>query len=261
VPQAYSAAFARAYQLRWGFFARNSAPLLRAYYESTSLGKSNQELLDLCCGTGVLAAHFLEHGYHVTGLDLSEAMLQFARQNTQAYVVAGLANFIQGDASDFHLDQKFGFIVSTFDALNHLADEDALGRCFRCVFSVLKEGGVFIFDLNTSLGLRQWNGMTVDDSSPEALVINRGFIVSETNRAWTAITGFLKEEDGRYTRFDEVAYNTIFDMERVRGLLLQAGFASVHFARLTDLAVPLQDPEVERRVFFVARKDQAALQP
>ena len=57
--QAYSASFARLYNLRWGGFAQRVAPIIRDLYESTPLGKVNRSLLDLCCGTGQLAVHFL----------------------------------------------------------------------------------------------------------------------------------------------------------------------------------------------------------
>jgi SAM-dependent methyltransferase len=254
MPQAYSASFARAYNLRWGFFAANAGPLIRAYYEATPAGRRNRKMLDLCCGTGVLARHFLEHSYQVVGLDLSESMLAFARQNNQDYLVAGQVKFIQGDASSYQVGEQFGLVVSTFDALNHLPDEAGLKGCFACTAAVLENEGIFIFDLNTVLGLRQWNGMQVDDSSPEALIINRGFLVDENRRAWTAITGFLKEADGRFTRFDEVAYNTLFSMDRVKTLLNEAGFSQVHFARLSDLETPVADPEAERRIFILAQK-------
>src|SRR5215210_1417655 len=36
-------------------------------------------VLDLCCGTGQIAAGLTERGFQVTGLDGSEAMLRFAR--------------------------------------------------------------------------------------------------------------------------------------------------------------------------------------
>lgn len=253
MPQAYSAEFARAYNLRWIFFASHAAPLIQAYYESTPFGRSNRKLLDLCCGTGILARHFLEHEYQVVGLDLSEPMLSFARQNNQDYLLAGQVSFVQGDASSYQFSQRFGLVVSTFDALNHLPDEAALKRCFECTFSVLEQAGTFIFDINTALGLRQWSGMQVDDSNPDALIINRGFLVGENNRAWTAITGFLKESDGRYTRFDETAYNTMFSMTRVETLLKETGFSQIRFARLSDLNTPVSDPESERRVFIVAQ--------
>ena len=68
--QAYNASFARIYNLRWASFAQNTAPRLRAFYEMTPVGQDNRSMLDLCCGTGQLALHFLDHGYRVTGRDM-----------------------------------------------------------------------------------------------------------------------------------------------------------------------------------------------
>jgi len=142
--QAYSSAFARIYNERWVEHARHVAPILRAFYESTALGAENRHLLDLCCGTGQLAVHFLEHGYTVTGFDFSEPMLRYACKNAAPYVAGGQARFVQGDASDFALDERYGLVVSTFDVLNHLPDEAALRACFACVYRVLEPGGVLV---------------------------------------------------------------------------------------------------------------------
>jgi len=67
----YNPGFANIYNLRWGGFANHVAPRIREFYESTLLGKMNKSMLDVCCGTGQLALHFLENGYDVTGLDFS----------------------------------------------------------------------------------------------------------------------------------------------------------------------------------------------
>ena len=101
--QAYSRSFARVYNLRWSDFSRHVAPRIQEFYESTPLGQDNRHLLDVCCGTGQLAVHFLERGYKVTGLDLSDEMLHYARQNAASYVERGRARFVQGDAADFEL--------------------------------------------------------------------------------------------------------------------------------------------------------------
>lgn len=248
--QAYGKAFAKIYNLRWGGFAKWAAPLLLDFYTGTSIGQENKEVLDLCCGTGQLALHFLEQGYRVTGLDLSEHMLRYARENCQASIESGQAEFIQGDASDFQLEKRFGLVVSTFDALNHLESKEALQKCFICVQAVCE--GYFIFDLNTKKGLRRWNGINIDDSSEEILIINRGIYDGESDRAWTRITGFVQGEDGRYERFDETAFNTVFEMEEVRGMLLEAGWRTAYCAKVEDLKTAIEAPEEEGRVFFVA---------
>ncbi len=251
--QAYNRIFARVYNLRWAGFANQVAPRLLAFYSRTPVGSTNRDVLDLCCGTGQLAQCFLEKGYCVTGLDLSEYMLEYARENTRAYVESGQARFVQGDASSFALDGHFGLVVSTYDALNHLPDEQALRNCFQCVGQVLVEDGYFIFDLNTRRGLRRWSGVTVDDGE-EVMIVTRGVYDEEHGKACTEISGFVREEDGRYERFRQVAYNTAFELTRVKNALLELGWREVHLARLADLSVPADDPESEGRVFFVARR-------
>jgi SAM-dependent methyltransferase len=189
----------------------------------------------------------------VTGLDLSEHMLQYARENASAYVESGQAEFLQADAASFVLDRQFGMVASTFDALNHLESEDALQACFRSVFAVLIEGGYFVFDLNTRGGLMRWNNLSVDDSD-EAMIVTRGIYDGKGSRAYTRVSGFIRAANGQYDRFEETVYNTVFDMDWVRDTLLQTGWREVHFARYEALATPIAEPEKERRVFFVARK-------
>ena len=254
--QAYSRTFARIYNARWGFFARQVAPRLEAFYAGTAVGLASKAVLDLCCGTGQLAVHFLERGYRVTGIDLSEVMLDYARENTVPYVESGQAKFLQADAAAFRLEDRFGLAVSTFDALNHLEDVAALGSCFHCVYDVLVDGGWFIFDLNTRLGLeRHWGGISVEDTH-ELMLVNRSIYDCASSRAYTRISGFALVKDGQYERFEETVYNTAFDMENVRQLLLSTGFRSAHCARVEELTTPLVEPECEPRVFFVAQKQE-----
>lgn len=251
--QAYGTSFARIYNQRWTNFANQVAPRIRAYYESISAGFENRRLLDLCCGTGQLVLHFLDHDYQVTGLDLSGAMLEHARANSSPYIVSGQATFVQGNAADFKLPGSFGLVVSTFDALNHLPDFQALKGCFRSVYQVLAEQGVFIFDLNTLHGLRRWTGVSVNDT-PEIMLIMRSLFDEQQQRAYTYISGFTPVGNGLYERFEETAYNSAFCLADVKTALLETGFRHVRFAREQDLRSPVEDPELESRIFIVVEK-------
>jgi SAM-dependent methyltransferase len=248
--QGYSWAFARVYNLWWTDFARDAAPRVLDYYEHTEIGTTDHTLLDLCCGTGQMSRSFLEHGYHVTGLDLSDAMLEHAAANNSEYVKTGQARFVQGDASDYQLDEQFGLVVSSFGSLNHLPSFEALRGCFACTRAMTKAGGTFIFDLNTRSGLQRWNNVTVQDSD-EAMVVYRG-IYDGGDKAYSRVTGFARDEDGRYSRFEQTTYNTVYDLDAVRAALLETGWRDAYFARISDLATPLDEPEREARVFVVA---------
>ncbi len=50
---------------------------------SRNLPSSPQTILDVGCGTGAIGVLFAEMGHHVTGLDLSEAMMAKARQKAK----------------------------------------------------------------------------------------------------------------------------------------------------------------------------------
>jgi SAM-dependent methyltransferase len=251
--QAYKAGFAKIYNIRWGHFARQVAPRLREFFENQPLGKNNRDLLDLCCGAGHLTMYFLEHGYHVTGIDLSEHMLFYARENAKDFLEKGQAEFIQADAANFELDRQFGLAVSTFDALNHLENLEQLQACLENVSQALLPGGYFLFDMNTRLALKYWNRMSVEDTE-EMMLVQRGVYDEQNERALTTISGFLRVSNQYYERFEETVYNTAFDMADVQKAMLTSGFSEAYPSKGQDLGAPLDEPEKERRVFFVGRK-------
>jgi SAM-dependent methyltransferase len=101
-----------------------------------------KEVLELACGTGSLMEG-LQATYHMTGLDVSPAMLQRAKQK-MPHVPMYLA-----DMTDFHLGQKFDVIFCVHNSVNHLPSFVDWKEMFACVSQQLKRGGIFIFDINT----------------------------------------------------------------------------------------------------------------
>ena len=108
------------------------------------------QLLDLCCGTGHLMQPLLERGYKVTGLDGSEAMLNYAREN------APQGEFILGDARTFDIPESFDGVISTSASLNHILSLEELKAVFKKVYSALEPNGLFLFDLNHAAQMRKW---------------------------------------------------------------------------------------------------------
>lgn len=83
-------------------------------------------------------------------------------------------------------------------------------------------------------------------------VTARGIFDGVGDRAIMKFTGFVSLADRAYQRFDETVYNTVFELDRVKSLLLEADFGKIYFARIRDLMTPLDKPEEEGRVFIVA---------
>ena len=100
-------------------------------------------VLDLCCGTGLLAAELAARGYRVVGVDASGAMLELARERLGVE-----ADLRQAWLPALPVEERFDAVVSTFDGLNYLTPAD-LRLTLASVAGVLRPGGWLVFDLHT----------------------------------------------------------------------------------------------------------------
>jgi SAM-dependent methyltransferase len=254
----YNRAFARFYNQEWEGFAKEITPKLLAFYKGTNVSQANSEILDLCCGTGRLAQAFLREGFQVTGIDLSEDMLFYARENNRDYIQSGQANFITGDISNFCLAKEFGLVVSTYDSINHLEDERALFNCFKCVFPLIIPGGYFIFDLNTYAALSNWKWHSISIIDREDLMmVSRGIFDKEHGRALFKCSGYIQVNNTLYEKFEQTIVNTAFSTEKIKNMLNDLGWTKVHFAVPDDLSLSIADPELideENGVLVIAQK-------
>ncbi|MDR5693869.1 MAG: methyltransferase domain-containing protein [Armatimonadota bacterium] len=144
--------FAWFYNRYWGVPFRNQAlPVLERLLLPHI--PEHGSILDLCCGTGQLAQTLAERGYQVTGIDGSEEMLRYARENAPG------VELILADARSFTLPSVYYSVVSTFDSLNHIMRLEELTRVFQNVHAVLGDNGLFLFDVNTEEGYQtRWRG-------------------------------------------------------------------------------------------------------
>lgn len=101
-----------------------------------------QNIIELGCGTGKHASVFAEKGFSVLGIELSEDMLNIARQNENTRL-----RFQKANISNFKVDQKFEIALSLFHVISYLTDNSSLIRTFQLVHESLCDGGLFIFDV------------------------------------------------------------------------------------------------------------------
>jgi len=100
-------------------------------------------VLDVCCGTGLLAADLVARGYRVTGVDASEAMLARARR-----LLGPHAPLIQATLPDLPLEVTFDAATCTLDGFTYLAPA-ALAPTVEAIARVLRPAGWLVFDVHT----------------------------------------------------------------------------------------------------------------
>ena len=96
-------------------------------------------VLDLCCGTGLMAAELIALGYRVVGVDGSSAMLARARQRVGPSTV-----LMQQTLPGLTIGGVFDAAVCTFDALNYLTPADLLAT-LTAVGRRLRPGGWWVY--------------------------------------------------------------------------------------------------------------------
>jgi SAM-dependent methyltransferase len=102
--------------------------------------KSGHRVLDVACGTGVVAITAARHEAHVTALDLTPELLSVARDNAQ---LAGVAvDWHEGDVESLPFDaDAFDVVVSQYGHMFAPRPEVAVREMLR----VLRPGGVLAF--------------------------------------------------------------------------------------------------------------------
>jgi SAM-dependent methyltransferase len=101
---------------------------------------AGKEVLDVGCGTGVLALTAARLGAKVTGLDLTPELVERAKENGALMQLE--ASFVQGDAEALPFDDaKFDFVVSQFGHMFAPRPDVTIAEMLR----VLKPGGTIAF--------------------------------------------------------------------------------------------------------------------
>lgn len=110
--------------------------------------KLGGDILELGCGTGRVTIPLAELGSNVTGLDLSESMLNIFNEKLldQTEEIRSRINLVKGDMKDFRFKKRFHLIIVPFRAFQSLTEEEDINRCLKCVYEHLSENGFFIIN-------------------------------------------------------------------------------------------------------------------
>jgi SAM-dependent methyltransferase len=203
------------------------------------------ESLEVACGTGKLAKIFLDKGYAIEGLDLSESMLNIAKKK-------GL-KVHQGNMIDFELNRKYDLILCIFDSLNYVQQQSELQQCFDSVNKHLDQDGLFIFDMNSDYKINK----TIPRNFAKIQYYKIGdieliWLNSSEPNTWIAdMIFFEKAENGMYRRFCEKHIEKAYKLNIVKSTLkksrfqIAASYADFEFSKIKKNS---------NRWFFVCRK-------
>ena len=134
--------FKAAQKAGWAFFAPLQALTTRSASRLVKHAgvRAGQEVLDVACGTGVVAITAARIGARVRGLDLTPELLERAKEN--ARIAGAEIEFREGDAEALpYKDATFDVVLSQFGHMFAPRPEVVVAEMLR----VLKPGGTIAF--------------------------------------------------------------------------------------------------------------------
>lgn len=195
----------------------------RIVEELRTCGIEEGLVLDLGCGTGSMTELLAEAGYDMIGVDASEEMLELADEKKRKSGHDIL--YLLQDMREFELYGTVRAIVSACDSLNYIIEEEDLRRVFELAHNYLDPDGIFLFDMNTPYKYEKVLAENViAENREEGSFIWENYYDSEERINEYDLTLYIREEDGRYSRYEETHFQKAYDIMTVTGLLEEAGF-------------------------------------
>lgn len=138
----YGEDLAHIHDVGFGDFALNAAPGILDMLDRNGIREGL--VVDLGCGSGLLARKLVDAGYRALGIDISGAMVEIARKRVPE------AEFRVASLFEVAFPPCVA-VTAVGEVLNYLFDPESDGagleRLFRRVHGALAPGGVLVFDL------------------------------------------------------------------------------------------------------------------
>lgn len=150
----------------------------RCVAEFAALLKPASQILDVGCGTGYpIAAYLSGLGHKVTGIDISERMIECAKSQNLPN-----AEFWQEDLLSYQTEKRFDAVIA-FDSLWHIPLEQQ-PMIYGIIGQLLQPGGYLLFthgktnsEVNGEMFGQIFHYSSLDASAVRTLLYNNGLSV------------------------------------------------------------------------------------
>lgn len=210
-----------------------------------------QNILELACGTGNLTIPLTKKNYDIAGIDISEEMLSVAREKAEKEGVELV--LLQQDIAQLDFDiTNLDCVLCACDGFNYITYDDDLENVFTKTYELLKEDGIFIFDISSFYKLSTILGNNMyGENRDDIAYMWQNYFDDEENLVEMELAFFIKDEFEKFERFEEVHQQRAYTEDEILDMLKSSGFKNIKVYGDFTFEAPKQDSQ---RIFFVCKK-------
>jgi SAM-dependent methyltransferase len=228
----YGEDLAHVHDTGFNAFAHKAAKMiiktLKAMLPKAMLPKKGL-IIDLGCGSGIVAKNLVQAGYDVLGIDLSPSLIAIAKREVAE------AKFICSSFFDIELPKCMG-VISTSECFNYISKDNhlkSLELLFGKIYQSLEKDGVLIFDM-LEPGEFQDNSRIFEKEDWTMFVHT---LRDPTQGKLTREITLFKKTGDLYRKTKEVHEANLYPRQQIIQLLVSQGFNVQTFQSKDDFCL------------------------
>jgi len=204
-----------------------------------------QSLLDLGCGTGGHAVELARRGYQVTGVDLSQSMLEQARAKSAALPEIQRPTWRHGDIRGFDTNERYDVAAMMFAVVGYLTTNEDVLSGLRNIRRHLKPNALLICDFwygPSVLATRPGDRLRVETTPIGRVIRGATTVLNVTSHTADVTFNLWSLEGDRVTGETTETHRTRYYFPQEFALFLsQSDFALQSLSAFPSLDAPLSE--------------------
>ena len=191
------------------------------FYDSILKKNNCKKILEVGCGSGMLARRFLKNAYDYIGLDSSNEMLDIARSEVKS------DSFMQCDMRNLSFDKQFESVLITGRSIAYIIDNLDIINTLSGVHNSLKDDGLFVFDAFEANGIfDNFNDFEQNIEHNNKKIKRISNLKKNLKTGWTYdwYAKYIIESDGNVSEFDDLTTLRAFTKDEIQLFLKLADF-------------------------------------
>jgi SAM-dependent methyltransferase len=191
------------------------------FYDSILKQHNCKRILEIGCGSGMLARRFINRGYDYLGLDLFNEMLEIARSEIKS------DRFVQGDMRNLTFIKQFDAVMITGRSISYVIDNRGILDTLKGVHDSLVDNGLFVFGIFESNGIfDNFDGFeqNIEHDNKKIKRISQMKLNLSTGWTYDWFAKYIIDEGGKISEFDDLTTLRTFTKDEIMLFLKLTGF-------------------------------------